>query len=73
MGTFTKHQRNNPYSNTYNPGWAQHPNLSWRGNNSLNPPKITNPPPLKKDLEEVIAQYIQATNSQIEALSRNQI
>lgn len=22
-------QGNNPYSNTYNPGWKNHPNLKW--------------------------------------------
>ncbi|XP_010521027.1 PREDICTED: uncharacterized protein LOC104800023, partial [Tarenaya hassleriana] len=30
---------NNPYSNTYNPGYRNHPNLSWRNNNVLNPPQ----------------------------------
>ncbi|PIN12571.1 DNA-directed DNA polymerase [Handroanthus impetiginosus] len=24
--------QNNPYSNTYNPGWRQHPNFSWNNN-----------------------------------------
>ncbi|KAL4283785.1 hypothetical protein GQ457_16G021310 [Hibiscus cannabinus] len=28
-------RNNNPYSNTYNPGWKQHPNFSW--NNQRNP------------------------------------
>jgi hypothetical protein len=23
--------KNDPFSNTYNPGWRQHPNFSWRG------------------------------------------
>lgn len=32
----------NPYSNTYNPGWRNHPNLSYKSNNALFPP---NPPP----------------------------
>jgi hypothetical protein len=27
-------QQNNPYSNTYNPGWRQHPNFSWGGQTS---------------------------------------
>ncbi|XP_024020121.1 uncharacterized protein LOC112091245 [Morus notabilis] len=27
MGNFNRN--NNPYSNTYNPGWRQHPNFSW--------------------------------------------
>ncbi|XP_074556457.1 uncharacterized protein LOC141812313 [Curcuma longa] len=30
VGTFN--QRNNPYSNTYNPGWRNHPNFSYRNN-----------------------------------------
>ncbi|XXG69121.1 hypothetical protein AAC387_Pa06g2063 [Persea americana] len=25
-------KENNPYSNTYNPGWRNHPNFSWGGN-----------------------------------------
>lgn len=25
----------NPYSNTYNPGWRNHPNFSYRNNNAL--------------------------------------
>ncbi|MCH97087.1 hypothetical protein A2U01_0018080, partial [Trifolium medium] len=25
----------NPFSNTYNPGWSHHPNLSYKNNNSL--------------------------------------
>lgn len=26
-------QRNNLYSNTYNPGWKDHPNFKWNNNN----------------------------------------
>lgn len=42
MNTFQK-PGNNPYSNTYNPGWARHPNFSWakgpqQGGPSKNPP-----------------------------------
>ncbi|KAL4282225.1 hypothetical protein GQ457_03G008650 [Hibiscus cannabinus] len=33
VGNFNRN--NNPYSNTYNPGWKQHPNFSW--NNQRNP------------------------------------
>ena len=25
-------QQNNPYSNTYNPGWQNHPNFGWSNN-----------------------------------------
>ena len=28
VGSFPR--PNNPYSNTYNPGWRNHPNFSWR-------------------------------------------
>lgn len=28
-------QRNNPYSNTYNPGWKDHPNFRWVNNKNL--------------------------------------
>ncbi|XP_073271486.1 uncharacterized protein [Primulina huaijiensis] len=31
--------RKDPYSNTYNPGWRQHPNFSWGGQNSQNGPQ----------------------------------
>ncbi|KAA3456048.1 Retrotransposon gag protein [Gossypium australe] len=39
MGNTFKSQ-NNPYSNTYNPGWKNHPNFSWggQGNQRQQPP-----------------------------------
>jgi len=37
MGSYSRQQRN-PYSNTYNPGWAEHPNFSYKCNNVLQPP-----------------------------------
>ena len=36
--------QNNPYSNTYNPGWRNHPNFSYRNNNPL-PPNASQPQP----------------------------
>ncbi|XP_010536282.1 PREDICTED: uncharacterized protein LOC104811320 [Tarenaya hassleriana] len=30
---------NNPYSNTYNPGWRNHPNFSYKSNNYQNAPQ----------------------------------
>ncbi|KAG9453456.1 hypothetical protein H6P81_006360 [Aristolochia fimbriata] len=41
---------NDPYSNTYNPGWRSHPNFSWSNNNnqqssSQQPNAQTRPPP----------------------------
>ncbi|KAH9770702.1 hypothetical protein KPL71_012459 [Citrus sinensis] len=29
VGIFNKQNQDNPYSNTYNTGWRQHPNFSW--------------------------------------------
>jgi hypothetical protein len=38
MGQNNYPPKNNPYSNTYNPGWRNHPNFSWNNNyNTLNP------------------------------------
>ncbi|KAK8574662.1 hypothetical protein V6N12_062351 [Hibiscus sabdariffa] len=49
LGNFNRNS-NNPYSNTYNPGWRQHPNFSWNnqgGTNasSSNRQQSTNAPP----------------------------
>ncbi|KAH9671423.1 hypothetical protein KPL70_017372 [Citrus sinensis] len=33
VGNFNRQPQNNPYSNTYNPGWKQHPNFSWSNQN----------------------------------------
>ena len=41
MGAFQGRQvKNDPFSNTYNPGWRNHPNFSWRdqGANRQAPP-----------------------------------
>ncbi|KAH9769700.1 hypothetical protein KPL71_012114 [Citrus sinensis] len=29
VSNFNRQPQNNPYSNTYNPGWKQHPNFTW--------------------------------------------
>ncbi|KAI3819085.1 hypothetical protein L1987_12908 [Smallanthus sonchifolius] len=40
--------QNNPYSNTYNPGWRNHSNFSWKsGNNGQQPPGFTQRPPFQ--------------------------
>ncbi|KAH9716698.1 hypothetical protein KPL71_021550 [Citrus sinensis] len=33
VGNFNRQPQNNPYSNTYNPGWKQHPNFAWSSQN----------------------------------------
>jgi len=36
---FNPRSTNDPYSNTYNPGWKNHPNLSYKSNpNTMNIP-----------------------------------
>ncbi|XP_038698003.1 uncharacterized protein LOC119995560 [Tripterygium wilfordii] len=37
IGNFNR-QRNDPYSNTYNPGWRNHPNFSWSNNQNVQRP-----------------------------------
>src|SRR5262249_16080952 len=37
-GNFQRPQQNNPYSNTYNPGWRNHPNFSWSNQQNPRPP-----------------------------------
>ena len=33
MGSFNRQNQDNLYLNTYNPGWRQHPNVSWNNQN----------------------------------------
>ncbi|XP_056688750.1 uncharacterized protein [Spinacia oleracea] len=35
--SYCERQPNDPYSNSFNPGWRNHPNFSYRGNNVQNP------------------------------------
>ena len=35
---FQGRKANNPYSNTYNLGWHNHPNFSWSNNNDMTAP-----------------------------------
>ena len=59
-------QQHNPYSNTYNPGWRNHPNFSW-GNNQHNPkpPPGFQPPQEKKPLLEEIVTQLATTINQL--------
>ena len=36
-GNFNRQPQSNPYSNTYNLGWKQHPNISWSNQNQNAP------------------------------------
>ncbi|XP_052297471.1 uncharacterized protein LOC127902467 isoform X2 [Citrus sinensis] len=68
INTFNKP---NPYSQTYNPGWKNHPNFSWRNNNNVQssqappPQNFQNPqpyapyvPPPWKNLEDTMHSFI---------------
>ncbi|XP_042991370.1 uncharacterized protein LOC122318232, partial [Carya illinoinensis] len=54
-----------PYSETYNPGWRNHPNFSWRNESNINQnpqgPSSSSPyvPPHKKTLEETLHAFMQ--------------
>ena len=37
--------QNNPYSNTYNPHWRNHPNLLWKDNQQILQPEANLKPP----------------------------
>ncbi|XP_021799895.1 uncharacterized protein LOC110744239 [Prunus avium] len=60
--------RNDPYSNSYNPGWRNHPNFSWSNQqqqaSSRHPFQQQMQPssePKKPALEDIIAQFVQTS------------
>ena len=71
IGNHNPSQRNNPYSNSYNPGWRNHPNFSWNNQNHqgqssnsrpMQPPGFQNQShstqEKKPSMEEILMQYI---------------
>ncbi|WRX13588.1 Integrase [Theobroma cacao] len=77
VGNFNR-QQNNPYSNTYNLGWKNHPNFSWNNNAGLSNPKPIMPfgfqqqarpqiPKKKSQLEEHLLQYMSKTDALIKS------
>jgi hypothetical protein len=67
----------NPYSNTYNPGWRNHPNFSYKNNNPIQnnaPPRPSyqaprsnqpmQPVPPKSSLEKIMENFITAQTQQ---------
>ncbi|XP_020266504.1 uncharacterized protein LOC109841993 [Asparagus officinalis] len=76
-------QKGDPFSNTYNPGWRNHPNLSYK-NPSQNPnphsnfrppvfqaPRLPYPSPQKSNLESLMENFVSSQNKQNEEF-RNQ-
>ncbi|XP_073017528.1 uncharacterized protein [Primulina eburnea] len=75
---FQNRPRNDPYSNSYNPGWRNHPNFSWGGQNNQNrqqrgPPhgmhqgfKPEPPREEKSNLEQMMTKFISATETRFQ-------
>ncbi|KAH9658293.1 hypothetical protein KPL70_023432 [Citrus sinensis] len=67
----------NPYSQTYNFGWRNHPNFSWRNDNHAQPSQLVPPrqnfqnsqsypsyvPPPRKTLEDILHSFIEKQES----------
>jgi len=72
MGNYRK---GNPYSNTYNLAWAQHPNLKYTNNNTLNP-LLSNPQQQQQRklsaLEETMNNVMKMTQSNYEQMKASQ-
>ncbi|KAJ8752916.1 hypothetical protein K2173_008651 [Erythroxylum novogranatense] len=75
VGNYNR-QLGDPYSNTYNPGWRNHLNFSWRNNQAAQPQSsnvqrqpppppgfkaLNHAPPEKSNLEDLLSKYISTT------------
>src|SRR5262249_54549399 len=71
---FQRPQQNNPYSNTYNPGWRNHPNFSWSNQQNPRPPppgyNQTHPQQpqqqQKPSLEELMSKFISTSEARFQ-------
>ncbi|XP_017972490.1 PREDICTED: uncharacterized protein LOC108660447 [Theobroma cacao] len=79
VGNFNR-QQNNPYSNTYNSGWRNHPNFSWNNNAGPSNPNPNMPPDFQQQAklpilekesqtEEFLLQYISKNDAIIQSYS----
>ncbi|KAI5343486.1 hypothetical protein L3X38_011362 [Prunus dulcis] len=69
MNSYNQRPRNDPFSNTYNPGWRDHPNLSWKNNNqfqNFQPKPATTFEDTVKMLAQNTVQFQQTTNSTLQ-------
>ncbi|RVW86549.1 Retrovirus-related Pol polyprotein from transposon 297 [Vitis vinifera] len=64
--TYKQYSSNSPYSNTYNPGWRNHPNLSWRGEFST----ATSTSSSNSSLEDMMREFIQKQDKRNEDQNR---
>ncbi|XP_071939080.1 uncharacterized protein [Coffea arabica] len=75
LNNYNRPPQNNPYSNTYNPGWRNHPNFGWKdqGNQQrpVNSPSFQQKQPLhesKPAWELAIEKLANVSNDKIEKL-----
>ena len=85
VGNYQRPQPNNPYSNTYNPGWRNHPNFSWSNNQNnpqmearpSNPPGFSQPRQQQQEkkpaLEDLMAQLIQVQTAATQTIQQTQL
>ncbi|CAL8988155.1 unnamed protein product [Prunus brigantina] len=69
MNSYNRRPRNDPFSNTYNPGWRDHPNFSWKNNNqfqNFQPKPATTLEDTVKMLARNTVQFQQTTNSTLQ-------
>ncbi|KAG8473286.1 hypothetical protein CXB51_035205 [Gossypium anomalum] len=72
MGNNNSRSQNNPYSNTYNAGWRNHPNFSWGGQENQmpqNPPGFQQPPyqqEKKLNLKEMLPKFIAVSETRFQ-------
>jgi hypothetical protein len=60
------YQKGDPCSNTYNSAWAQHPNLKYLNNNTLNlliPPPQPQPQRKPSAFEEAVTTFVKTTQN----------
>ncbi|XP_027181793.1 uncharacterized protein LOC113780176 [Coffea eugenioides] len=76
LNNYNRSPQNNPYSNTYNPGWRNHPNFGWKdkGNQQrpINPPDFQpkQPFPESKPVWKLIIEKLaNVSNDKIEKLA----
>lgn len=66
--------QNDPYSNTYNQGWRNHPNLSWGGqhkgqsSNFYRPPHVQMHEEKKTETSDILAKFMEQTNEKFGTL-----
>ena len=66
MAKFPQNQNFNPYGQSYNPGWKNHPNFSWKNHNTGNPMEQAKPlqlPQEKKSMEQLADMHMNMMKS----------